>query len=71
MASKLTVAAADTLAASDTSEENLALLPEDPEVLDWDAGIETPPPRPMGTVLVKLEFQGRDKPVPVENPESG
>ncbi len=41
-----------------------------PEILNWDACIETPPPRPSGTVKVRLHFRGRDKPIPMEEPQS-
>jgi hypothetical protein len=39
------------------------------QILDWDACIESPPPRPSGKVKVRLHFRGRDKPIPVEPPE--
>ena len=37
------------------------------DLLDWDAAIITPPPRPSGTIRVKLKYEGRSKPLPVEN----
>ena len=37
------------------------------DLLDWDAAIITPPPRPSGTIRVKLKYKGRSKPFPVEN----
>ena len=37
------------------------------DLLDWDAHIGTPPPRPSGTIRVKLKYKGRRKPIPVEN----
>ena len=36
------------------------------DLLDWDAAIITPPPRPSGTIRVKLKYKGRSKPLPVE-----
>ena len=38
------------------------------DILYWDVSIVTPPPRPSGTIRVKLEYKGRNKPIPVENP---
>lgn len=40
-----------------------------PEILDWDAALETPPPRPTGTIKVRLNFLGRGKPIPLAEPE--
>jgi hypothetical protein len=40
-----------------------------PEILDWDACIETAPPRPSGKVKVRLHFRGRGKPIPMEMPD--
>ena len=37
------------------------------DLLDWDAAITTPPPRPSGTIRVKLKYKGRSKPFPTEN----
>ncbi len=37
------------------------------DILNWDAAILTPPPRPSGTICVKLKYKGRSKPFPVEN----
>ena len=37
------------------------------DILDWDAAIVTPPPRPSGTIRVRLIYKGRSKPMPVEN----
>ena len=39
------------------------------DVLDWDACIECPPPRPSGTVKVRLQFRGRDQPIAVDTPQ--
>jgi hypothetical protein len=57
--------------ASAEQRERLAELPS-PEtaedLLDWDAWIEAPPARPEGTLKVRLVYEGRDKPTPVEDP---
>jgi hypothetical protein len=48
-----------------------ALLPSafyPDEMLDWDASIEKAPTRPSGTLIVTLEYAGRGKPTPVEDP---
>lgn len=37
------------------------------DLIDWDTAIITPPPRPSGTIRVKLKYKGRSKPFPVEN----
>lgn len=37
------------------------------DLLDWDAAIITPPPRPSGTIRVKLKHKGRSQPFPPEN----
>lgn len=42
---------------------------ESPEVLDWEAHIETPPPRPRGRIQVRLNFRGRSSPLPVDVPD--
>ena len=41
---------------------------DEEDILNWDAVIVTPPPRPSGTIRVRLIYKGRSKPVPVENP---
>ena len=38
------------------------------EILDWDAAIENPPPRPNGTFQVKLQRKGQSIPIPVDDP---
>ncbi|RKU24928.1 hypothetical protein C6499_15920 [Candidatus Poribacteria bacterium] len=40
---------------------------DEEDILDWDAAIVTPPPRPSGTIRVRLIYKGRRKPIPVEN----
>lgn len=52
---------------SDSSAEELALT-ADTDVLDWDACIETPPPRPQGTIRVQMTYAGRSRPVPISDP---
>jgi hypothetical protein len=38
-------------------------------ILDWDACLGTPPPRPAGRIKVRLNFLGRGKPIPLVDPE--
>ncbi|MBK8183314.1 MAG: hypothetical protein IPK63_10660 [Candidatus Competibacteraceae bacterium] len=38
------------------------------EVLDWDYSMSAPPPRASGTIPVKLEYMGRGKPLPADDP---
>ena len=40
---------------------------DEDDFLDWDVHIGTPPPRPSGTIWIKLKYKGRSKPIPVEN----
>ena len=40
-----------------------------PDILDWEACLDSPPPRPSGTIKVHLRYRGRDKPIPVDEPE--
>lgn len=40
---------------------------DEEDILDWDVAIITPPPRPSGTIRVKLKYIGRSKPFPIEN----
>ena len=40
---------------------------DEEDILNWDAVIVTPPPRPSGTIRVRLIYKGRSKPMPVEN----
>lgn len=44
---------------------------DEEDILDWDTAIVTPPPRPSGTIRVRLIYKGRSKPMPVENPWEG
>lgn len=48
--------------------ETLLIPAYDENVLDWDARIEIPPPRRSGTIRVKLEYKGRSKPIPIDDP---
>lgn len=53
---------------SDSQAQRFDFLSYDEEdLLDWDAAIIIPPPRPSGTICVKLKYKGRSKPFPVEN----
>lgn len=40
---------------------------DEEDVLNWDATV-TPPPRPSGTIRVRLKYKGRRKPIPIEDP---
>ncbi len=40
---------------------------DEEDILDWDAAIITPPPRPSGTIRVRLIYKGHSKPFPIEN----
>lgn len=52
----------------DSQEEQFNFLSySEDDLLDWDAAIITPPPRPSRKVRVKLKFKGRSKPFPIEN----
>lgn len=41
-----------------------------PELLDWDFCIETPPTRPSGVVEADVEFVGRGRPIPLDDPHA-
>ena len=41
---------------------------DEDDLLNWDVAIVTPPPRPSGTIRVRLIYKGRSKPMPVKNP---
>ncbi len=41
-----------------------------PELLDWDFCIESPPTRPSGIVEADVEFLGRGRPIPLDNPHA-
>lgn len=41
---------------------------DEEDILNWDVAMVTPPPRPSGTIRVKLKYTGRSKPIPVEDP---
>jgi phenylalanine-4-hydroxylase len=38
------------------------------ELLDWDAHIPVPPPRPGGTIRARLRGNGRSSPLPIDDP---
>jgi hypothetical protein len=38
------------------------------DLLDWDVAIQTPPPRPSGTISVTLKYAGRSIPSPAADP---
>jgi hypothetical protein len=59
-------AAVPTPGSATSAQIPVDLVPE--EVLDWDAGIETAPPRPTRRIKVRLRDLGRDKPLPIEDP---
>ena len=40
---------------------------DEEDILKWDVVIP-PPPRPSGTIRVRLKFKGRRKPIPIEDP---
>lgn len=42
--------------------------PAETYILDWDAWLEEPPARATGAVQVKLNYRGRSKPLPVDDP---
>ena len=60
----------------DSAESTPARLPAEPgcppagseERLDWDVALVTPPARPHGTIRVTLEYKGRSKPIPTDDP---
>lgn len=58
-----------TQAFTDTQQQRLDFptYSED-DILDWGVAIEEPPPRPSGTIRVKLKYKGRSKPIPIEDP---
>ncbi len=41
---------------------------DEEDILNSDAAIVTRPPRPSGTIRVKLVYEEPSKPIPVENP---
>ena len=40
----------------------------DDEVLDWDVFIEKTPARPGGVIDAEIQFTGRGRPIPVDQP---
>ncbi|HEY8504735.1 MAG TPA: hypothetical protein VIL46_09145 [Gemmataceae bacterium] len=57
-----------SLEKSPPEERHPPAVPPDVESLDWDVSLDTPPARPKGTVRVELRYQGRGKPIPVDDP---
>jgi len=44
---------------------------EPEEILDWDIVIDPPPPpKRSGIIKVRLVYMGRDKPLPIDDPEA-
>lgn len=41
-----------------------------PELLDWDFCIENPPTRRSGVVEADVEFVGRGRPMPLDDPHA-
>ena len=39
---------------------------DEEDILNWDVAM-MPPPRPSGTIRVRLIYKGRSKPLPVED----
>ncbi len=56
---------ADTTQTEDKSKSLPRYNEED--LLYWDVAIENPPPRPSGTIRVKLRYKGRSKPIPADH----
>ena len=55
-------------ATNEKQKQRLTFLAYDEEdLLDWDTAIVTPPPRPSGTIRVKLKYKRQSKPLPPEN----
>ena len=54
---------------ADTQRQHVAFPAySEEDILNWDVAIQVPPPRPSGTIQVKLKYKGRSKPIPIENP---
>ena len=54
---------------ADTQQQRLAFPTySEEDILNWEVTIRVPPPRPSGTIRVKLKYKGRSKPIPMENP---
>jgi len=58
----------DTTSDRSRKPEDLAETTDGPDILDWDACIDTAPPRPCGKVKVRLNYRGRGKPIPLDTP---
>lgn len=54
---------------ADTQQQRFVLPAYNEEdILNWDVAIQVPPSRPSGTIRVKLKYNGRSKPIPIESP---
>ncbi|MCY3724443.1 MAG: hypothetical protein OXG97_19685 [Candidatus Poribacteria bacterium] len=55
---------------TDTKPKQRLAFPvyDEEDILNWDAVIDTPPPRRSGTIRVKLIYEEPSKPIPVEDP---
>ena len=56
-------------AAGSNVPEKLSEPTDGSNILDWDACIEEAPVRPAGKIKVRLHYQGRDKPLPLDSPQ--
>ena len=54
--------------ATEADVTNPRRIKDEDQVLNWDFTIEPEPSRPERTIQVTLQFVGRDKPLPEENP---
>lgn len=53
------------------SDKGVTAIDSDvPELLDWDFCIETLPKRPSGVVEADVEFVGRGRPIPLDDPHA-
>lgn len=41
---------------------------DEEDLVDWDVWLASPPPRPERTITVRLEYVGRDTPLPIHDP---
>ena len=59
-----------TQVSSDTRHQHHLAFPsyDEEDILVWDTAIVTPPPRPSGSIRVKLKYRERSKPIPIEDP---
>jgi hypothetical protein len=50
--------------------KTISMPAEAADVLDWDTVIDEPPAERSGTLSVRLQYHGRDKPQPLHSPWS-